>query len=496
MNETALHSTPRWPWLIQGGMGIAISDWRLARSVACAGQLGVVSGTAIDAVFVRRLQKYGVDDRLRSVLDRFPVRGIVDDVLRQFTSVRRRTSGPYRTPTMLTHRSRRTSADLLVLAAFTEVALAKSGHGGVVGINLLTKVQLPTVALLCGAMLAGVDYVLMGAGVPTHIPGILERLRQGLGVDTTLEVANASTDDAPVIHFDPSPYLDGVQPLVRPKFLGIVSSNVLASALIKRSDGPVDGFVVERPVAGGHNAPPRGPLTLDDHNEPVYGPRDDVDFATLGGLGRPFWIGGGVTSPVEVRAALELGATGVQVGTLFAYCEESGMDPVLRQRVIDDVRNGHVEVRTSVRASSTGYPFKIASVDGTVSDPAVYQHRERRCDLGYLREAYRADDGSIGYRCAAEPVEAYVRKGGERERTVDSTCLCNGLMATCGLGQVRANGDVEPPIVTSGDCLNEIRALLEGRSTYHATDVIEHLRGGLGEAFSGSQRDRASAVTA
>ena len=484
MNETALPTTKRLPWLIQGGMGIAVSDWRLARTVSMAGQLGVVSGTAIDAVFARRLQKFGVDDALRSVLDRFPVRSIVDDVVRQFTAVRRRANGPYQNLLMLTHRSKRRSTDLLVLAAFAEVAMAKAGHSGLVGINLLTKVQIPTVALLCGAMIAGVDYVMMGAGVPTHIPGVLERLRHGLSVDTKLALANASTEDSPTLHFDPAPYLNGVSELNRPKFIGIISSNVLANALIKRSEGPVDGFVVERPIAGGHNAPPRGPLTLDANDEPIYGPRDDVDFAALSNLGRPFWIGGGVTTPDHVREARRLGATGVQVGTLFAYCDESGMDESLRAQVIASVEAGTVDVRTSIRASSTGYPFKVVDVEGSISERAVYDNRVRRCDLGYLREAYLTDDGSIGYRCAAEPVKAYLRKGGELEPTVDSTCLCNGLMATCGLGQIRASGELEPPIVTSGDCLNEVRTLLKGRTTYFAADVIEHLRGGLDESDS------------
>jgi hypothetical protein len=97
--------------------------------------------------------------------------------------------------------------------------------------------------------------------------------------------------------------------------------------------------------------------------------------------------------------------------------------------------------------------------------------------LGYLREAYLTPTGATGYRCAAEPVEAYVRKGGEVEATDQSTCLCNGLMATCGLGQFRVDGRREPPIVTSGDYLNDIRQLLVGRASYSACDVITHLSG-------------------
>jgi len=44
------------PRIIQGGMGIRISSWQLAREVSKKGELGVVSGTAIDTVFVRTLQ--------------------------------------------------------------------------------------------------------------------------------------------------------------------------------------------------------------------------------------------------------------------------------------------------------------------------------------------------------------------------------------------------------------------------------------------------------
>ena len=173
------------------------------------------------------------------------------------------------------------------------------------------------------------------------------------------------------LHFDPSPYLPSHR-LTRPRFVGIVSSHVLATALAKRSNGPVDGFVVERPTAGGHNAPPRGAFEVDDEGNPQYGERDVVDFDVLANLGMPFWIGGGITSAQHVRDAFSLGASGVQVGTLFAYCDESGMDPDLRRRVLHEVKTGSVDVKTSLRASSTGYPFKVASVSGTVSDPSVY----------------------------------------------------------------------------------------------------------------------------
>ena len=54
------------PSIIQGGMGIGVSDFRLARAVAELGGLGVVSGTAVDTVMVRRLQLGDADGPARS----------------------------------------------------------------------------------------------------------------------------------------------------------------------------------------------------------------------------------------------------------------------------------------------------------------------------------------------------------------------------------------------------------------------------------------------
>jgi len=457
-------------------MGVGVSHWPLARVVASAGQLGVVSGTGIDAVFVRRMQDRGIDDELRTVLDRFPCQAVVETVAAKFGAKRRSAQAQYRGVPMPTHRTVPAAQDLCVLAAYAEVALAKAGHHGVVGINLLAKIQIPTVPTLFGAMLAGVDYVLMGAGIPVGIPGVLDRLARLEAVQTPLVVsgapAGARVSD---LRFDPRRL--GVHgALRRPRFLAIVSSHVLAKTLARRSTGTVDGFVVERHVAGGHNAPPRGPLTFDERGEPRYGDRDRADFAAIDDLGVPFWIGGGITSPEAVREAFALGAAGVQVGTLFECCLESGLDGALKEQLIAGARGGSVRVTTSVRASSTGYPFKVASVDGTLSEGHVYAQRPRVCDMGYLREAYLKADGTIGHRCAGEPVDSYVAKGGQREDTVDRVCLCNALMSAAGFGQVRRRTFHEPPIVTSGDFVNDIARLLGDRSCYSAADVISYLQ--------------------
>ena len=91
-------------------------------------------------------------------------------------------------------------------------------------------------------------------------------------------------------------------------------------------------------------------------------------------------------------------------------------------------------MRTDPRASPSGYPFKVVALDDTVSDPDAYASRQRVCDLGFLRTVYLRDGGTVGYRCTAEPEADYVGKGGELDDTEGRKCLCNGLLATVGLG--------------------------------------------------------------
>ena len=72
------------PEIIQGGMGVAISDWRLAKAVSRHGQLGVVSGTAIDTILVRRLQDGDPQDDVRRAMRHFPIPAVSARVLERF----------------------------------------------------------------------------------------------------------------------------------------------------------------------------------------------------------------------------------------------------------------------------------------------------------------------------------------------------------------------------------------------------------------------------
>src|SRR5579863_4407519 len=94
--ETA--GNPRLPAIIQGGMGVGVSNWRLAQAVSSLGQLGVVSGTALAQVLVRRLQDGDPGGHMRRGLDRFPFREMAGRIRQKYLIPGgKHASAPYRT---------------------------------------------------------------------------------------------------------------------------------------------------------------------------------------------------------------------------------------------------------------------------------------------------------------------------------------------------------------------------------------------------------------
>ncbi len=459
-------------------MGAAVSDWRLARAVSVTGQLGVVSGTALATVMARRLQLGDPGGACRRALGHFPIRSVADAILADyFIEGGKSADAAFDLGPLPNLKASATQDRLTVVANFVEVFLAKEGHDGVVGLNLLEKIQIPTLPSLYGAMLAGVDYILMGAGIPRCIPGVLDLFAQGKAAELKVDVEGALAGDDFSVRFDPAAFFGGTAPVLRrPWFLPIVASSTLAMTLARKSNGRVDGFVVEGEVAGGHNAPPRGPLQLSAEGEPVYGPRDVPDLEKIRELGLPFWLAGAYGRPGRLGEAKGLGAAGIQVGTAFAFCAESGIRPDLKSLALKVSAEGQSRVFTDPAASPTGFPFKVLRLPGTLSDPSIYESRERICDLGYLRQPYRQPDGSVGYRCPGEEVDRFVRKGGTESGAEGRKCLCNGLLATAGLGQVRDGGEGEPAILTAGEDVSRIAGFLKpGKSEYTAADVVAAL---------------------
>lgn len=478
-------SAPPLPAIIQGGMGVAVSGWRLANAVARAGGMGVVSGTALEVVCARRLQLGDPGDHVRRALAAFPDRAMARRVEDEyFIEGGKPEDAPFKGVRSFTINPAVPLQELTVVANFVEVFLAKEGHDGAIGINFMRKIEMPLVYGLYGAMLAGVDYVLVGAGNPHEIPGVIDRLAAQQEVALPVRVQGATSADADVAaRFSPREFFGpDVPPVRRPRFLAIVASLDLAAGLASSDDARPDGFVVEGPAAGGHNAPPRGPRRVDDRGQPVYDDRDEVDLEALVALRLPVWLAGAYASPAGLRAAQGIGAVGIQVGTAFALTAESGLDDGLKHDVLAKVADGSIDVRTDWRASPTGFPFKVVELEGTLSEEDVYQDRRRVCDLGVLRVPHKTEDGNIGYRCPAEPVRAYSEiKGGREANTDDRVCLCNGLLATAGLAQRRRSGYVEPPVVTGGTDYQAVVELLEGvdggTGFYTAADVVGYLHG-------------------
>src|SRR4051812_41489298 len=108
------------------------------------------------------------------------------------------------------------------------------------------------------------------------------------------------------------------------------------------------------------------------------------------------------------------------------------MGMALKQRLLRSVFDETAEVFTDAVAPQTAFPFKAVQMEGPLSDTPLYNERDQICNMGFLPTINKREDASLGYRCPAEPVVDYVRKGGLVEDTEGRTCLCNNLAATAG----------------------------------------------------------------
>src|SRR6187399_1218763 len=117
------------PTLIQGGMGAGVSDWRLARAVSAQGQLGVVSGTALDVILARRLQMGDPGGHMRRGLDQFPVRAMADRIWQRYYVEGGKAPGrPFVPMTMHAKEAPPELVELCIVSNFVEVRLARTGH--------------------------------------------------------------------------------------------------------------------------------------------------------------------------------------------------------------------------------------------------------------------------------------------------------------------------------------------------------------------------------
>ena len=460
----------------QGGMGAGVSSYNLAMAVSSLGQGGIVSGTGLDVFLARRLQDGDLNGDIRRALDNFPFQDMASRITNNYFISGGRKGEPYKKVPMHTLEGNREAQELCIAGNFVEVFLAHECHSNPVGINYLEKIQLSHLPSLYGAMLANVNFVVMGAGIPIEIPGVLDALAKNQPTSYLVHVQGVSDNKVYRTSFNPTLFQENnkINTLYRPDFFPIISSVALGSILLKKSNGKISGLVIEGNLAGGHNAPPRGALKLTSDGQPIYGSRDVINIQELQDLGLPFWLAGNYGSPERFHEAINQGANGVQIGTAFALCKESGLDDELKNQLILKALRGEAVVFTDPVASPTGFPFKVAKLEDTLSEKEIYEKRKRICDLGFLRQVYQTEGGKIDYRCPAEPEKVFLAKGGKLQDTIGRKCLCNALTANIGRSQLLSDGTLEKALITLGDDFSGIgRFCTKDNPEYTAEHVIK-----------------------
>ena len=175
----------------------------------------------------RRLQQGDLGGDVRRALAHFPVPGVAERILRTYyIAGGKAPDAAFRPVLRFSLQPSRVLAELTIAANFVEVFLAKENHGGLIGINDLRKIELPLPFACYGAMLAGVDHVLMGAGNPADLPALLDGLARHEPVALPVRVQGATSADGEyAIRFDPRDYAGpGRHPPPRPRFDAIVAS--------------------------------------------------------------------------------------------------------------------------------------------------------------------------------------------------------------------------------------------------------------------------------
>lgn len=499
--------------LIQGGMAVYVSTWRLARAVAAEKPgvtAGTISGTALDVVHARLLQLGDPGGHITRALNAFDSRFDVDiganireryfipggkEPTQRFKEtpvhlVRSLDGGntippwegqPRTVPLILD----RNIIEMLIVCGFIETWLAKEGHQGRIFMNFLKKVEVPLIYVMYGAILAGIDGVVVGAGNPDGLPAIAARLTNHETVSNELHVLYSEVGETFSIQFDPKRYADGKlakKQLKRPALLAIVTNESQVEDLARSKKGPPDGFVIEHNTAGGHNALPIGAVEKDSEGQFLFTSRDEPNFEAIARVGLPFWPGGGYDSPEKLYEALAAGARGIQVGTMFSLAEESGMRPDLRAVLLEKLKQRQNDLVLSSAFSPAGFPFKIAKIEGSLAEEKVYEDRQRVCSIGGLLQrglTKPAADGTrqLIHRCPAEPLASFTNKRGLPFHTQGSRCICNGLFSTVGLAQIHHEGrlEPEPPIITLGMHLDGLRRVSRnGQARYQARDVVAY----------------------
>lgn len=323
--------------IIQGGMGVGVSLHPLASAVAIAGGLGVLSSACLDRLVTKR-----------------------------------------------TGRKTKTYD-----AVYEEVSLAKAA-GGFAGINIMVALQRDYEASVRGAIDAGADAIISGAGLPLALPSI-----QNPG-DTALV-----------------PIVSSARAL-----------DIICRRWERQSQRP-DAVVLEGPLAGGHLGFRMDQVDLPENTLETLLPAVK-DYARAHG-DFPVIVAGGIYSHEDIARFLALGADGVQMGTRFLTTEESSATAAYKQAVVDATPDDILVADDP--GSPCGLPFRVLT-KSPMYVSAMARSRPPKCDKGYV---LLKDAKGNFTKCPA------------KESNEHHFCICNSLLSSAGY-----NPEDEKPIYTVG----------------------------------------------
>ncbi|MEQ8153773.1 MAG: nitronate monooxygenase family protein [Clostridiaceae bacterium] len=265
--------------IVQGGMGVGVSSSKLAAAVAANGGIGVISGAQIG---------YTEDD-----FEKDPLK-----------------------------------ANLRALKNHIKTA-KENAKGGIIGVNLMVALK-NYEELTKAAIEAGVDIIISGAGLPSHLPKFAK------GSDVKL---------APIVS-------------------SLKGANVILKLWDKHHGVAPDMLVVEGPKAGGH---------LGFSKEDIESGNIDFDksisdivelvktYELKYNKSIPVIAAGGVFDGYDAAKYLKLGASGVQIATRFVATEECDAHINFKNAYINSKKEDIVIVKSPV--GMPGRAIKNAFVD-------------------------------------------------------------------------------------------------------------------------------------
>ena len=301
--------------LVQGGMGVGVSAHRLAGAVAAEGGVGTISSVDLrhhHPDLMERTGKLPPGDAAKQAID---------------------------------------AANLEAISREIAAAREVSGGRGLLAINVMRAVN-AYAASVKQALEAGIDAVVVGAGLPLDLPDLAQDHPRAALVPILSDAR-------------------GVQLVVK-KW--------------ERKKRLPDAIVIEHPrLAGGH----LGAARIADLNDPRFEFENVIPqslaFLRAAGIEReiPLIAAGGIRSCEDIARVQSLGAAAAQLGTPFAVTQECDAHPEFK-RVLAEARDDEMVELTSVaglpaRAVATRWMRSYLRMDEKLQSVA----RKRACMMSF-----------------------------------------------------------------------------------------------------------------